>query len=141
MKIEIKKILTEDLNFFDTATAQPVVDKAYIDSTNYINKLPEVEKANVINSLEQGNQNLGIGKDSRYDRVKIGPFLEDPINHARRLQSLETEANIQNYANSLANQPTSIISDNTKHNLQLLGAGGIGAGLAFGLANRFKNRR
>lgn len=140
MIIPIKQIILEDLNFFDTATAQPFIDKAYSDAANYINKLPEIEKADTINSLEQGNQNLGIGKDSRFNRIKIGPFLEDPLNQARRLQSLETEANIQNHIHNLTHQETPVLSDNSKHIAQLIGAGGVGAGLAFGLSNRYGKR-
>lgn len=143
MTIQIKQIILENLNFFDTVDGQPAVNKAYLDAANYIQNSPEDERNAINQALDQGNRNLATGKPDYYNKMKIGSFYsEQPLDQARRIQSYESANNVQNYANSLSQSPKQpLLSDNTKENIRMLGAGGIGAGLAFGLANRFNRRR
>ncbi len=142
MIVPIKQILLEDLNFFDTVDGQAAVNKAYTDAANYIQNSPENERNAINQALEFGNRNLADGKGEVYNKLKIGSlYSEAPLDHARRLQGYESANNVQQYADSLGRtQPTSTISPEMANNLKMVGAGTIGAGLAFGLSSRYNRR-
>ena len=142
MIVPIKDIILENLNFFDTVDGQTAVNKAYMDAANYIQNSPESERNAINQALELGNRNLADGKSDVYNKMKIGSlYTEAPLDHTRRLQSYESAENVQKYADSLGKSlPTPMVSPEMSNNLKMVGAGGIGAGLAFGLANRYNRR-
>lgn len=149
MIIPIKQILTEDTSLMDQYTDQL---KAYSDLNN--RGLAPEERFAMFNGINTLN-NTNPGMDNYIDPLSFSSKLipdasiiqtykslgdKDFVNNASNIVN-QQNAEIQNQNNLIDHQKQVIDNTYNQGNIKAAGAGLLGAGLAFGLANRYNRRR
>mgnify|MGYP003585023323 CR=1 FL=1 len=157
MKIPIKQILEDielpSLQTFDTASAQPFVNKAYDEAKNFMHdNMTGKERSTALEAIRQGNRSIAQSTmDPRFLPKMEKHFFgrdteEDPLAHAQRIQQLQSE-DARNHFNAVqaklkadkfAHEHPTMNFVNQNQGALLAGAGAtIGAGYLY---NRFRNR-